>query len=924
MAVKLLAINDVYNIREAKYIVDEENEKNLIPEEDKVQGTRVLVIKGSKEYRMDSNKNWVLIKGEGGDSSLPDVSSTDNGKVLGVVNGEWDKMTAPSGGDGDVFVISLLHTLDYEDPNNPVDVYTSDKTDEEIVSAFGDGKNVFVRYQFQDDTNIKYLRCSHCTYEPYENEGDVYVHAVFEDICDVEENFTMQSILIANHFLQYDCEIYDGETDHRWDYIDKSTVAQLYSKNNIIITSSGDISAQNNTYTPSIAYNQAKSYGDKLSIVVKNGSSATSAKLWAAVSTRVDSNGIYFDVPYTEVISNKTIDKVRSFQWTNAAILDLGTRQVSGDSFPTVTSSDNGKVLGVVNGAWDKMSAPGGGDDIFVISATINEGDYDPVTDTYPYVVTPDKTPEEVASAIRNGKCLIVNAYNTASNVSYIMSCITNNIVDGDNGYCRATAEFVASGRSILSVRQTRSLKQYTVSFEYQHPTNGSGSEPTVSWSFNEVTGFVNVNDKYYADIKISTEQITSSTTYTIESGTDQSVASQKARTGDLIITVYYGSYNTESKIYNVINCYTVPSTILNKKKIYFDVIDTLDTTTTQMKLHKLCWDGDDTITHVGSYSIPIPALPNVSSSDNGKVLGVVNGTWDKVTPSDGDAFVITLTKTVDTSDPENPVTTYTADKADEEILDAFANGKDISVYYISNPATPAYVECFRLVYFNYEEYEAYGNNPAGVYVDASFENVWGITKRDQEVRISNEEIRYYFDLYEGSTTPGSWSVYDDPISLQTAGKFNVKINASGDIANDNTTYSTTETYSKARSNITGLNIEVYQPGSTSYYGYKWEATDVSSTQYGILFNVHYMVTSGNTKKPMIRSFFWDNNGITSTGKVSAGGDAIPTVTTSDNGTVLQVNSSGEWAKGIKIQEHDYTVTYANGTTATLKNVEVM
>lgn len=34
----------------------------------------------------------------GGGSSLPSVTSEDNGKVLGVVNGAWDKMAVPSGG----------------------------------------------------------------------------------------------------------------------------------------------------------------------------------------------------------------------------------------------------------------------------------------------------------------------------------------------------------------------------------------------------------------------------------------------------------------------------------------------------------------------------------------------------------------------------------------------------------------------------------------------------------------------------------------------------------------------------------------------------------------------------------------------------------------------------------------------------------
>lgn len=98
MAIKLLTVNDVYNIREAKYIVDEENEKDLIPDEDKVQGTRVLVIEENKEYRMDSAGNWVEITKCGGCSGgLPSVTSSDNGDVLTVVDGAWAK-AAPSGG----------------------------------------------------------------------------------------------------------------------------------------------------------------------------------------------------------------------------------------------------------------------------------------------------------------------------------------------------------------------------------------------------------------------------------------------------------------------------------------------------------------------------------------------------------------------------------------------------------------------------------------------------------------------------------------------------------------------------------------------------------------------------------------------------------------------------------------------------------
>ena len=100
MAIKLLTVNDVYNIREAKYLVDTEAEKDGIPEQDKVQGTQVLVIEGSKRYRMNSAGEWVEMIQSGGGSSggsdLPDVTTDDNGKVLGVVNGEWDKVDAPS------------------------------------------------------------------------------------------------------------------------------------------------------------------------------------------------------------------------------------------------------------------------------------------------------------------------------------------------------------------------------------------------------------------------------------------------------------------------------------------------------------------------------------------------------------------------------------------------------------------------------------------------------------------------------------------------------------------------------------------------------------------------------------------------------------------------------------------------------------
>ena len=87
MAIKLLSVNGIENSRIMKYIVDIEDEKDNIPEEDKVQGTEVLVIEGGKRYRLDYNLQWVEIKTTGGGGSggptinVESLSVTQNGTV---------------------------------------------------------------------------------------------------------------------------------------------------------------------------------------------------------------------------------------------------------------------------------------------------------------------------------------------------------------------------------------------------------------------------------------------------------------------------------------------------------------------------------------------------------------------------------------------------------------------------------------------------------------------------------------------------------------------------------------------------------------------------------------------------------------------------------------------------------------------------
>ena len=81
---------------------------------------------------MNTGETIALIKAfsNGGGSSLPSVTSSDNGKVLGVVDGEW-----AASEQGKKFIVTLTPTaLDYSG--------TMDKTPAEITAAYGAGQEI--------------------------------------------------------------------------------------------------------------------------------------------------------------------------------------------------------------------------------------------------------------------------------------------------------------------------------------------------------------------------------------------------------------------------------------------------------------------------------------------------------------------------------------------------------------------------------------------------------------------------------------------------------------------------------------------------------------------------------------------------------------------------------------------------------------
>ena len=107
MAVKLAKKNNVFNMQQRTFYIDDESDLDAIEAEydcgigdtaECPDGT--IYRRHSDDYEGDLWEKKGASKGGGG-STLPDVDSEDNGKVLKVVDGEWDKST------GDTIIIHL-------------------------------------------------------------------------------------------------------------------------------------------------------------------------------------------------------------------------------------------------------------------------------------------------------------------------------------------------------------------------------------------------------------------------------------------------------------------------------------------------------------------------------------------------------------------------------------------------------------------------------------------------------------------------------------------------------------------------------------------------------------------------------------------------------------------------------------------------
>lgn len=159
-----------------------------------------------------------------------------------------------------------------------------------------------------------------------------------------------------------------------------------------------------------------------------NGAVANTSSAVGIVMERIDKKP---DNPDEElsIMAGGIVDKAElEYGLSAAAVKALNGIVFRGydvDPLPAVTAADNGKVLGVVDGAWTKV-AGGGGGDVLVVPVTMTIVDDAPVLSTSVVVA-------DVIAATESGKAVLYTMY-FAMNGLY--SVITSyEIADGSVGF---------------------------------------------------------------------------------------------------------------------------------------------------------------------------------------------------------------------------------------------------------------------------------------------------------------------------------------------------------------------------------------------------------------------------------------------------------------------------------------------------------
>lgn len=133
---------------------------------------------------------------------------------------------------------------------------------------------------------------------------------------------------------------------------------------------------------------------------------------------------------------------------------DFARPGLGATELPPVNSDDNGKVLGVNNGAWDKIDAPSGGGDTMFVHFALSGSD-----------VTCDCTISEINEAIVAGKEVI--GIFASPNKKASLSGVGKNAIYGDEYYLYflfIDLLEVGSGNKLIVYKITMSAPAGTIS----------------------------------------------------------------------------------------------------------------------------------------------------------------------------------------------------------------------------------------------------------------------------------------------------------------------------------------------------------------------------------------------------------------------------------------------------------------------------
>ena len=316
----------------------------------------------TKNSSTDGDASWVNAPTE-----LPSVTSSDNGKVLTVSNGAWGKANVPtelpsvtSSDNGKVLTVSNgtwgkadapteIYTVTVTSSGN---TYSSDKSFDEIMAAAQAGKTVILIYStsffrltsytssviyFRSNTSIMTNQVTQQHFQIYKSGNSTVVYSSTNIVdmslptpCDPNCLFEVRDDGAGGYFINY-FSLYS--IDEIMNYL--TDVTLIYTKSewgNDGTAVDGDVEYYSliHEYTTNVYDSGAGDYvftGHLVFANVTKTNSATKLKMFTV-------SNLFSD----EVFENATVT--------------YSEEEIGGSGLPAVTSSDNGKFLQVVNGAW--------------------------------------------------------------------------------------------------------------------------------------------------------------------------------------------------------------------------------------------------------------------------------------------------------------------------------------------------------------------------------------------------------------------------------------------------------------------------------------------------------------------------------------------------------------------------------------------